>query len=139
MEDTERTRLPKLNQVNQKALANALEKVNEAVQTIPTTTLAETNQLILHNQERIGFENIKNQKGKKGKPKWKIRLELKIKKLRGDLSNLKNLRQGQLKNKQTKSSLAARYDLENKEISVVIEQLKKTVVAIAEKIKRYEN
>ncbi|KAG8133288.1 hypothetical protein E2320_011098 [Naja naja] len=93
----------------------------------------------LHNHERIGFENTKEPRGKKGKPKWKIRLELKIKKLRGDLSNLKNLRQGQLKNKQIKSRLAARYDLENKEIAVVIEELKKTVVATAEKIKRYEN
>ncbi|ETE56517.1 hypothetical protein L345_17772, partial [Ophiophagus hannah] len=62
-----------------------------------------------------------------------------VKKPRGDLSNLKNLRQGQLKNQQMKSSLAARYDLENMEIALGIEELKQRVVAIAEKIKRYEN
>ncbi|KAG8123880.1 hypothetical protein E2320_019176, partial [Naja naja] len=54
-------------------------------------------------------------------------------------SKKKNLRQGQLKNKQIKSTLAARYGLENKEIAVVIEELKQRVVATAEKIKKYEN
>ncbi|ETE66414.1 hypothetical protein L345_07806, partial [Ophiophagus hannah] len=58
--------------------------------------------------KKLGLKIQKNQRGKKGKPKWKIR----------------NLKQGQLKNKQIKSSLAARYHLENKEIAVVIEELK---------------
>lgn len=49
--------------------------------------------------EELGLQIQRNEVIKKGKPNWYMQIELKIKKICLNLSNLKNLKQGTLKKK----------------------------------------
>lgn len=49
-----------------------------------------------------------------------------------DLSNLKNLKQGNLENKNIRTSLCMKYKMEKKRIVESIEHLKQSTVAISE-------
>ncbi|KAK9404781.1 hypothetical protein NXF25_009608 [Crotalus adamanteus] len=60
-----------------------------------------------------------------------MKLEFKVKKICTYLSNLKNLSEGNLKNKKIKTNLYVKCNLENKGIAEPLEQLKQRVMVVA--------
>lgn len=83
MEDMERIWLSKLNQVSKRSLAKLLKNVHEVVETVPTKSLAQTNQLIYaaayFTTQKLDLNIGKNKAIKKRKPKCKICLKIKNK------------------------------------------------------------
>ena len=68
----------------------------------------------------------------------KVRFRRKIDKWRVDVSCLEHLKNGTLRNKRTKATLANKYHLESKTIKEVSEELKRKITATAKKIDCYD-
>ncbi|KAJ7332672.1 hypothetical protein JRQ81_014852, partial [Phrynocephalus forsythii] len=98
----ERGRLPILKTVPRKKLVPLMNDVNSALATIQIRSIEQINQLAYSAavivMEQPGIPQLKAPLQCIEKPRWKIRLELKIKRLRADASNLKNLQEDKLKN-----------------------------------------
>ena len=75
----------------------------------------------------------------KKEPLWKKRISEKIKTMRKDLSRLDRWNKKELYNERMIEGLGKKYNVKNKRLKVVIEELKQRVVATSEKLKRYEN
>ncbi len=87
MQMPERVRLPALKSVQKKQMQEALYDVNMVLQTIPTSTIGETNQLIYSTAvvvtKALGFQVRKattSNEPSRRSPPWKTRLEGRIKK-----------------------------------------------------------
>jgi len=136
-----RTTLPKLNSVNKKELNQLVGKVDGAISGISTTTLEETNRLVYGAAKFVcdavgpkGFGSATRRT-----PPWKIRLSKKLLALRRQLSQLIALREGQLQNERTVSTLTKKFQLNETDLNMTIESLKQQVTAVAHKIRRYDN
>jgi hypothetical protein len=142
-EVTERQRLPKLRDASWKDLAKITREVNNVICTIQTASIEDTNKLMYCTAmvvtEELGYEVKAPTQAKRKSSKWKIRLEIKIQKLRSDISCLEHLKRRSLRNIRTKEMLVKKYNLETKTIAEVLEELKQRVTATAKKIERYES
>ncbi|XP_053141804.1 uncharacterized protein LOC128340565 [Hemicordylus capensis] len=140
---TTRVRLPALKTVAKKQLAQVLKDANAALAEITTNNLQETNQLMysaatITTQELRYKINGPVKKESSTSPKWKIRLENKISRLRSDASKLKDMKDKKLKNKNTKQYLIQKYHLDSRKIREVLEIIKQQITAVSKKISRYE-
>uniref|UniRef100_A0A803TH41 Reverse transcriptase domain-containing protein n=1 Tax=Anolis carolinensis TaxID=28377 RepID=A0A803TH41_ANOCA len=138
-----RQRLPTLKTVPKRHLAPLMKDVNAALSTVQITSIEQTNQFAYSAAvivtEQLGLLQPRQpQRKSTGKPKWKVRLELKIKKLRSDASNLKNMKERKLKNDKIKQYLIRKYWLNTRKIEEALEIVKEQITATARKIERYE-
>ena len=105
----DRIPLPKLNSVNKKELNELLDKVNEVISGISTTTLEENNRLLYGAAnficDAVGPESFGS--ATQHTLPWKIQLNNKLMALWRQLSQLIALREGQLQNKRTDSEISA--------------------------------
>ena len=144
MQDTERVRLPALKSIQKRQVQDAIRDANAVLQTIQSSSIGETNQLIYSTAvvvtEALGFrvKRVNRCNTAQRSPPWKTRLEGRIKKWRADISCLEQMKRGLLKNKSTKARLMKQYGIGTKTISEVSEELKQRVTATAKKIERYE-
>ena len=76
-----------------------------------------------------------NKAAEKKEPIWKRRLQNKIKEFRKNLSQLESSEVMEVRHWQT---LERKYNIRAKTLSVIIEQLKQRIVAIAAKVRRYQ-
>ena len=76
-----------------------------------------------------------NKAAEKKEPIWKRRLQNKIKEFRKNLSQLESSEVMEVRHWQT---LERKYNIRVKTLSVIIEQLKQRIVAIAAKVRRYQ-
>lgn len=109
-----------------------LHQVNTVLETIPTSTITETNALIYATievlQERLGMIR---QPSTKPHNAWQIRLENKIKQARSDVSKLCELVRGHIR----RDKIPIRYrDMTVKE---ALETAKQRLVALSARLKRY--
>uniref|UniRef100_A0A803T202 Reverse transcriptase domain-containing protein n=1 Tax=Anolis carolinensis TaxID=28377 RepID=A0A803T202_ANOCA len=138
-----RQRLPTLKTVPKRHLAPLMKDVNAALSTVQITSIEQTNQFaysaaVIVTEELGLLQPRQPQRKSIGKPKWKVRLELKIKKLRSDASNLKNMKERKLKNDKIKQYLIQKYWLNTRKIEEALEIVKEQITATARKIERYE-
>ena len=102
-EDEERIRIPTMKTCNHGKLKEKTKEVNEILTSIPTNNITETNRLI-YAGARLVVElmdiriQTQNTNGRHRIPPWKKRLETQLLKMRGDLSKIKEMSQGRLKN-----------------------------------------
>ena len=133
-----------MKETSKKALSLAVTNINCIIETIPTNSITETNQLmyaaamIVTND--LGIKISKNAKTKQNKqPAWKMRLEQQVLKMRNDISCLETMKKGILKNTASKTSLIKKYLLNgSKTIAEVSEELKQRVIATTKKVERFE-
>ena len=131
---------PNLRHVERTKLKQEVGKVNSVLDTIPTSSISETNNL-LKAAACVVAKNLglmKEKKSKSNEPWWKRRMKIKIEKLRKEVSRLDRMKKEELKNRRLKEEITKKYQLKNKSINEVIEVLKQRIVASAAKLKRYE-
>lgn len=92
-----------------KDLPSIMKDVNKAPPRIKITCIEKANQFAYSTAvvitEKLNIK-LRNPKSKSNAiPKWKIRLEIKIKKIRSDVNNLKKMKEQNLKNVKYKISL----------------------------------
>lgn len=108
----ERQKLSALKVVSPKDLATMMKDMNKVLARIKVTYMEQANHLAYRTTVVLTEEldtNVKNQKAKSYFPKWKIKLEDKIKKLRSGVSNLKNMKEEKWKNVRIQTSLMRKY------------------------------
>ena len=82
---------------------------------------------------------VKINKAAEGKePMWRRRLQNKIKELRKDLNQLESSKDKEVSKLRHWQTLERKYSIRLKTLSVVIEELKQKIVAIAAKVRRYQ-
>ena len=69
---------------------------------------------------------------------WKRRLQIKIKELRKDLSQLEASKNQDISKFRHRERLEPKYSIRVKRLNVVIEELKQRITAIAAKVRRYQ-
>ena len=79
-----------------------------------------------------------NKIAERKEPLWRRRLQNKIKELRKDLSQLESSKDEEVSNVRRWQTLERKCSIKLKTLSVVIEELKQRVVAIAAKVRRYQ-
>jgi len=82
---------------------------------------------------------IPNPTSNSSPPPWEIRILLRIKKLKQDLSQLRELICGRLKSQQKINNLVSRYNLQSRSAEEVCEELHQTVKSLSHRLKRYRH
>ena len=148
--DGERARIPTLKAYNQKKLKEKTKNVNEILRLIPTNNITETNnlayagaKLVVELMEirtpTIPNDQSPNQPPWKKQPPWKRRLDNQVKELREDLSKLKEMAENRLRNRKTRKNLNEKYNVQEKGLNNIIEDLIQRLKAKAHTIQRYTN
>ena len=132
--------LPALRNVRKKKLLEETAKVDKVLSKFKTHSISNTNELFCGGTfvviNTLGVK-IDNKAGRK-EPMWKRRFQNKIKELRKDLSQLEALKDKGISNLRHWERLERKYSVRVKRLSVVIEELKQRITAIAEKVRRYQ-
>ena len=132
---------PNLRHVERKTLKREVSKINSVLEDIPTSNITDTNKLLKAAgcvvAKRLGFMREKKKNGLK-EPWWKRRLKNKIEKMRKELSRLDRWKKQEIRNQRLKEEIKKKYQMKNKSIEVLIEELKQRITANAMKLKRYE-
>jgi len=121
-----RVRLPKLRDCNR--LRSVMADVNAVVNTIQTSTITHTSELlyatamVVKQELQYNLSTPQNQTFT-GDPPWKKRLVLKFQTIRRELSQLLAFQAGKLVNGVTINFLRVKYQLQSTELAQVIEQL----------------
>ena len=115
-------------------------KIDKVLCKFNTHSITKTNELFYAGAvvvaSRFGV-NI-NKAAERKKPMWRRRLQNKIKQLRKDLSQLESSKDKEVSNVRHWQTLERKYSIRLKTLSVVIEELKQRIVAIAAKVRRYQ-
>ena len=132
---------PNLRHIERKKLKEEVKKVNEALKYMTTQNITDTNKLLKAAgcvvAKRLGVKK-KKKGGKVKEPWWKRRIKNKIEKMRKELSRLDRWKKQEVRNQRLKEEMKKKYQMKNKSIDVVIEELKQRIVANSMKLKRYE-
>ena len=122
------------------SLKQITSDVNQAVSSIPTTSLDDTMKLVYAAAVVVTREMgcsvvcLGHFASSQQDSLWRRHINNKIVRLRADLSQLEHFQSGRLKDV---SDLLCRYGTSGKSISVVIEDLKQKVTALSGKLSRY--
>ena len=131
-----------LRHIDRKKLATLSEEVNCVVATIETSTITETNTLLLAAahvaREELGEKMFNPNSPPKKEPWWKRRVEEKIAQDRSDISQLEEMKKGRTLKKKITDGLNRRHPLlKKKGYPCIIEELKQRLRAKAAKIRRF--
>ena len=125
-----RVRLPALKTIPKFRLVTLVKTMNEVVSLIPTINLTETNRLMYAvayaASEELGFKVPQTQpkKGKLQLPMWKMRLQQKIDGIRREEGELEEMKRGRMKNSEVQAKLTQKYNLADRTIQEVSEDLR---------------
>ena len=131
-----------LRHVNRKKLMEETSLINSCIAEIPTSSITETNTLLLAGahlvSERLGEKPTNKNTEKRKTPLWKRRIEDKITQVRKDISYLEEKKKGTTLKQKILEGLNRRHPLlKKKGIPCIIEELKQRLRAKAAKIKRF--
>ena len=125
-------KLPALKDIPKKNLLEETAEVDQVQYRFKTHIITKTNELFYAGtvvvKNRLGVKIKKAAKRKE--PKWRQRLQNKIRELRKE--NIKNQKQ------KIRKTLERKYSIIFKTLGVVIEELKQMIVAIAAKVRKYQ-
>ena len=133
-ERRQKDKLPK------KKLLEITAKVDKVLCKFKTHNITKTNELfyagvvVVTNRLRVKI----NKAGERKEPMWRRRLQNKIKELRKDLSQLESSKDKEVSNVRHWQTLERKYSIRVKTLGVVVEELKQKIVAIAGKVRMYQ-
>ena len=124
---------PCLRNVERSKFKKAVLEVNDVIQYIDTSSVTETNKLLMAGANvvytRLGMKQRSSYS--KTEPWWKKRIKRKIKQLRQDISRLERIRSDDLRNNTLTQSLKKKYNIASKGLNRVVEELKQRLTAQA--------
>ena len=118
-----------------------MNQINKILAYIPTEDITDSNQLIKAAASLVceHFASKTSKSSEVKEPMWKRRLADQISNLRATISKLERRYNSEPTNIKGITQLENKYKVKEKGYSVVIEELKQRTVAIAGKVKRYDN
>ena len=126
---------------DKKRLSEETKRVNGVLKYIKTRNISETNRLMkvisVYIADKLGMKR-ENSTRKNEIPRWKRRLENDIKQLRYAISMFERKKNGLIRKQAKVKALEKKYKTGNKDIEVIIEELKQRVKAKKAKISRYD-
>ncbi|XP_065051764.1 uncharacterized protein LOC135681303 [Rhopilema esculentum] len=130
-----------LKKADRKSVNEAVKEVNDALISIRTENITDTNKLIsavaLYVARKLGIGKPKIE-NKTREPWWKRRISESINELRKHINILEREKRGEVSKKGKYHELSKKYNITRKGISTVIEELKQRMQAKAFKLRRYE-
>ena len=136
----ERRQRQALTDIPKKKLLEETAKVDKVLCKFKTHIITKTNELfyagavVLTNRLRVKI----NKAAERKEPIWGRRLQNKFKELRKDLSQVESSKDKDVSNVRNWQTLERKYSIRVKLLGVVIEELKQKIVAIAAKVRRYQ-
>ena len=140
IEKGRKDKLPALRNVAKKKLLEETAKVDKVLSKFKTHSITKTNELfyagafVVTNKLGVKIDKVAWRK----EPMWKRRLQNKVKELRKDLSQLEASKDKGVSNSRHWEILERKYSIRVKRLSVVVEELKQRITAIAAKVRRYQ-
>ena len=123
-----------------KKLLEETAKVDKVLCKFKTHSFTKTNELFYTGAglvtNRLGVKI--NKAAERKEPMRRRRLQNKIKELKKDLSQLESSKDKEVSNVRHWQTLKTKYSIRLKTLGVVIEELKQRIVAIAAKVRRYQ-
>ena len=136
----EKDKLPALKDIPKRKLLEETAKVDKVLCKFKTHSITKTTELFCAEAvvvtNRLGVKI--NKPAERKEPMWRRRLQNKIKELRKDLSQLESSKDKEVSNVRHCQTLERKYCIRLKTLGVVIEELKMRIVAIAAKVRRYQ-
>ena len=130
---------PNLKNVERKQLKSKSDEINRVLNYIVTESITTTSQLLEEAgcvvAKELGF---KTKLAKLQEPRCKKRIKDKINSLTKNLSHLDQWSKAELHNEATKDKLGNRYKVKDKELKLVIEELKQRLVTTSSTLNRHE-
>ena len=140
LERRQKDKLPALRDIPKKKLLEESAKVDKVLCKFKTHSITKTNELFYAGAvvvtNRLGVKI--NKAAERKEPMWRRRLQNKIKELRKDLSQLESSKDKEVSNVRHWQTLERKYSIRLKTLSFVIEELNQRIVAIAAKVRRYQ-
>ena len=133
-------RLPVLTNVPKKKLLEETAMIDKVWSKFKTYSITKTNELfyagavVVTNRLGVMIDKVAGRK----EPMWNRRFEKKNKELRNDLSQLEASKDTDISNFRHCEKLEREHSIRVKRLSVVIEELKQRIAAIAAKVRRYQ-
>ena len=128
--------------IERSKLDQEIEKVNQAIDFIQTSTISDTNRLIAavatYVGQKVGLKVNENRPERNKEPFWKRRIRKKINEIRKHINILERYKRNEIRNKEKYNNLEHKYYIKKKGLNTVIEELKQRLSAKAAKIRRYE-
>eukprot|EP00795_Rhopilema_esculentum_P003517 gene3517-biopygen1669 len=128
-----------LKKADRKSVNEAVKEVNDALISIRTENITDTNKLIsavaLYVARKLGIGKPKIE-NKTKEPWWKRRISESINELRKHINILEREKRGEVSKKGKYHQLSKKYNITRKGISTVIEELKQRMQAKAFKLRR---
>ena len=145
LERRQKDNLPALRDIPKKMLLEETVKVDKVLCKLKTHRIRKTNKLFyagpvfVTNSLRVKINNAAERK----KPIWRsrlkrLRLKIKIKELRKDLSQLESSKDTEVSNVGHWQTLERNYSVRVKTLDAVIEELQQRIVAIAAEVRGYQ-
>ena len=136
LEKRQKDKLPALRDIPKKKLLEETAKVDKVLCKFKVHSITSTNELFYAGAvvtNKLGV-NIAERK----EPVWRRRLQNKIKELRKTLSQLESSKDKEISNVRHWQLLERKHNIRLKTLGVAIEELKQRIVAIAAKVRRYQ-
>ena len=135
-----RKSLPSMRAVGKNKLNIEVQRINKLLQNIQIDDLTKMNELIYAGAVFIAEKfNMFEEKTKKSKPAWELRLEQQIKQLKQDYSRMKALNENKAVKRKHVDRLERKYRFDQKGKSTVLETIRQRMIAKEGKMKRYRN
>ena len=136
----QKNKLRPLRHVPKKKLLEETAKADKVLCNIETHGITKTNELFYAKAavviNRLGVKI--NKAAERKEAMWSWRLQNKIKGLRKDVSQLESSKDKEVSNVRHRQTLERKCSIKVKTLGAVIEELKQKIVAIAAKVRRYQ-
>ena len=132
-----REKLSSNRHIDKRKIMIEVKKINDVIEHVPIDNITELNDTFYACAAMVTRKLAKNWKQKEEQP-WKRRLKTKVHEIQQDLSRVieaKNIKY----NDRLRRKIEKKFNIRHKGYQLVIEELKQRLVAMAAKIKRYED
>ena len=132
-----REKLPNIRHIDKKKIMTEVKKINDIMEHIPIGNITELNDTFYVSAAIVTEKLAKNWK-KKEEPPWRRRIKWKVQELQQDISRVTEARNRNY-NDRLRRKMERRYNIKRKGYQQVIEELKQRLIAMAAKLKRYDD
>ena len=132
-----REKLPNIRHIDKKKIMTEVKKINDIMEHIPIGNITELNDTFYVSAAIVTEKLAKNWK-KKEEPPWRRRIKWKVQELQQDISRVTEARNRNYNDRQRRK-MERRYNIKRKGYQQVIEELKQRLIAMAAKLKRYDD
>ena len=140
LERGQKDKLPALWDILKKKLLQETAKDDKVLRKFKTNSITKTNELLYAGAvvvaNRLGVKI--NEAVERKEPMWRRRLQNKIKELKKDLSLLESSKNKEVGNVKHWQTLERKYTIRVKTLTVFTEEFKQKIVAIAAKVRKYQ-